>query len=85
MEASEQARFTVPAAEYMVALAASSNILSPLQSARFVIATRMMYMAIPGLHYEAVDFIRFIAACFLDEELSAWLDDVPPPPWTPEP
>ncbi len=75
----------VPATEFMTGQAALSNILSPLQSARFVIATRMMYMAIPGLRYEAVDFVRFIAACFLDEELSAWLDDVQPPPGTPEP
>ncbi len=83
MEAAEQAKFTVPAAEYMVALATSSNILSPLQSARLIISTRVLLMSRPGLQYEVVDIIRFLAACLLDEELGAWLDDTPPPPGWP--
>jgi hypothetical protein len=68
----------IPATEFMASQASLSNILSPLQSARLVIACRMMYMENPNIKYETVDFVRFIAACFLDEELGAWLNDAQP-------
>lgn len=78
IEAAEQAKFMIPATEFMASQASLSNILSPLQSARLVIACRMMYMENPNIKYETVDFVRFIAACFLDEELGAWLNDAQP-------
>lgn len=84
VEASEQAKFFIPATEVMIAQAAFCNILSPLQSARLIISIRMLYMSIPGLHFEAVDFLRFAATCLLDQELGAWLDDTLPPSWWPD-
>jgi len=79
VEAAEHAKFLVPATEFTVSQATLSNILSPLQSARMVISSRVLFMGIPSLRYEATDFVRFIAACFLDPELGAWLDDAQPP------
>ncbi len=75
VEAAEQARFLIPAVEFNMAHAALSNILSPLQSARLLVTCRTLYMALPGVLYEATGLLRFIAACFLDEELGSWLVD----------